>query len=208
MHAQELEHVGGRGLHACDLAHGSAVFALKSPAPIGGKSPSVLGKDALLDFRVELTIDGEPLTPAEVQLLLASANGLRRLHGRWVEVDRERIASRLKHFQEAERLANEGGLSFAEAMRMLAGASIVGGEESDGADRDWSSVTAGPWLAEALHGLRSPEGLAQVDPGRELKGSLRPYQQVGVRWLHLLSRLGLGACLADDMGGRARPSRR
>ncbi len=63
---------------------------------IGGKSPSVLGKDALLDFRVELTIDGEPLTPAEVQLLLASANGLTLLHGRWVEVDRERIASWLQ----------------------------------------------------------------------------------------------------------------
>ena len=29
---------------------------------------------------------------------------------------------------------------------------------------------------------------------------LRPYQQTGVRWLHLLSQLGLGACLADDMG--------
>jgi non-specific serine/threonine protein kinase len=45
-----------------------------------------------------------------------------------------------------------------------------------------------------------PEGLATVDPGRELRGTLRPYQQVGVRWLRLLSRLGLGACLADDMG--------
>ena len=39
-----------------------------------------------------------------------------------------------------------------------------------------------------------------MDPGDELKGKLRPYQQVGVRWLHLLTRLGLGACLADDMG--------
>jgi non-specific serine/threonine protein kinase len=29
---------------------------------------------------------------------------------------------------------------------------------------------------------------------------LRPYQQAGVRWLYLLHRLGLGACLADDMG--------
>ena len=29
---------------------------------------------------------------------------------------------------------------------------------------------------------------------------LRPYQQAGVQWLHLLSGLGLGACLADDMG--------
>ena len=32
------------------------------------------------------------------------------------------------------------------------------------------------------------------------QATLRPYQQVGVRWLHLLSTLGLGACLADDMG--------
>jgi len=39
-----------------------------------------------------------------------------------------------------------------------------------------------------------------VDPGPALKGSLRPYQKAGVQWLHLLSGLGLGACLADDMG--------
>ena len=40
----------------------------------------------------------------------------------------------------------------------------------------------------------------QLDPGVALKATLRPYQQAGVRWLHLLSSLGLGACLADDMG--------
>jgi non-specific serine/threonine protein kinase len=39
-----------------------------------------------------------------------------------------------------------------------------------------------------------------MEPGLELLATLRPYQQVGVRWLHLLSRLRLGACLADDMG--------
>jgi non-specific serine/threonine protein kinase len=48
--------------------------------------------------------------------------------------------------------------------------------------------------------LRQPEGLAQVDPGAELKATLRPYQQAGLRWLYLLVRLRLGACLADDMG--------
>jgi non-specific serine/threonine protein kinase len=48
--------------------------------------------------------------------------------------------------------------------------------------------------------LREPEALAHIDPGAQLKANLRPYQQTGVRWLHFLSRLGLGACLADDMG--------
>jgi non-specific serine/threonine protein kinase len=62
------------------------------------------------------------------------------------------------------------------------------------------TVVAGPWLAKTLAGLRDPSQLAHVDPGTALKATLRPYQQVGVRWLHLLSSLGLGACLADDMG--------
>ena len=63
-----------------------------------------------------------------------------------------------------------------------------------------AACVAGPWLAETLAGLRRPKGSARVDPGRDLRGTLRPYQQVGVRWLHLCSELGLGACLADDMG--------
>ena len=61
------------------------------------------------------------------------------------------------------------------------------------------SVTAGPWLAETLKALRAPDG-ADADPGPALKGTLRPYQKAGVHWMHLLSGLGLGACLADDMG--------
>lgn len=63
-----------------------------------------------------------------------------------------------------------------------------------------SQVIAGSWLADTLRGLRSPEGLAQITPGDELKATLRSYQQAGLRWLYLLTRLGLGACLTDDMG--------
>jgi non-specific serine/threonine protein kinase len=149
---------------------------------------------------MEVTLDGETLTPGEVKALLAGSNGLALIRGRWVEVDQGRLARTMQRFQEAERLAAEGGITFIEAMRMLSGADIAGGGAADRADHDWSRVTAGPWLAELLANLRSPEGLAKVDPGSELHGTLRPYQQVGVRWLHLLSRLGLGACLADDMG--------
>ena len=169
-------------------------------ATVGGKAPTGFGKDALLDFRMEVTLDGERLTPAEVKEILANASGLALIRGQWVEVDRERLDRMMERFQEAERLAAEDGLTFAEAMRMLAGADIAEDGAADRADLDWSRIVAGPWLAETLNGLRSPEGIAQIDPGRELRGTLRPYQQVGVRWLHLLSQLGLGACLADDMG--------
>jgi hypothetical protein len=174
-------------------------------ATVGGNAPSGLGQDALLDFRMEVTLDGEKLTDDEINELLAKSDGLALVRGRWVEVDRERLSRMLDHFRQVEQAAADNGLSFAEAMRMLAGADAPGGDGGRGettgrTDADWAQVVAGTWLSETLKGLRSPEGLARVEPGRAFNGTLRPYQQVGVRWLYLLSKLGLGACLADDMG--------
>jgi non-specific serine/threonine protein kinase len=172
----------------------------KVTATVGSRAPSAVGRDALLDFRMEVSLDGERLTSGEVKEILSGVNGLSLIRGQWVEVDNERLKRMMDRFQEAERLAAEGGLSLAEAMRMLAGAEITRGDLAADTDPDWSRVVAGPWLAETLKGLRSPEETGKVDPGRELQGTLRPYQEAGVRWLHLLARLGLGACLADDMG--------
>jgi non-specific serine/threonine protein kinase len=173
----------------------------KISASVGGRVPSVLGKDALLDFQVELTLGEERLTAAEIRALLKGADGLQFLRGRWVEVDRAKLSKLLERFRAVEAAASAGGLPFAAAMRLVAGVS-VDDEVGVGAapDPDWSEITAGPWLAETLRSLRSPEGLARVDPGAALHATLRPYQQAGVRWLYLLHRLGLGACLADDMG--------
>ncbi|MGC1644990.1 MAG: DEAD/DEAH box helicase [Candidatus Sulfotelmatobacter sp.] len=169
-------------------------------AKVGGKLLSGVGQDALLDFRMDVTLDGETLTPAEVRELLAKSDGLALVRGRWVEVDRERLSRMMEYFGEAERVAAESGLSLRDALRMIAGADVDADDDSAASEADWGKVVAGPWLAETLKGLRSPEGLAGIDPGSTLNGTLRPYQQVGVRWLYLLAKLGLGACLADDMG--------
>ncbi|MGD1081653.1 MAG: DEAD/DEAH box helicase [Candidatus Sulfotelmatobacter sp.] len=169
-------------------------------AKVGGKVLSGLGQNALLDFRMEVTLDGQTLSDAEVRELLAKSDGLALVRGRWVEVDRERLNQMMEYFGQVERTANENGISLREAMRMLAGADVDADGESDAREAGWARVAAGPWLAETLKGLRSPEGLADIDPGSALNGTLRPYQQVGVRWLYLLAKLGLGACLADDMG--------
>ena len=168
----------------------------KISATVGKTHPAMLGMDALLDFHMEVTLEGEPLTPAQIRNLLKSSDGLQWIRGQWVEVDRDRLAQLITRFQEIEQAAAEG-LPLGQAMRLLAGASL---DEHTATDPAWSEVVAGKWLAETLQALRSPEGLAAVDPGPQLKARLRPYQQAGVRWLHLLTRLGLGACLADDMG--------
>ncbi len=171
----------------------------KVTAMIGAAAPSNLGFDALLDFQMQLTLDGDQLTQQEIRELLAGSDGLAMVRGRWVEVDQERLRRTIEQFEEVERRAAENGIGFREAMRMLAGADI--GEDAETASEpDWAQAVAGPWLAETLKGLRSPEGLAHIEPGGALNATLRPYQQVGVRWLYLLAKLGLGACLADDMG--------
>src|SRR5439155_11119792 len=168
-------------------------------ATVGGKAPSNLGLAALLDFELEVTLDGESLSKAEIKRLLAQSDGLILIRGKWVEVDHERLSRTLEQFEAVERRAKTDGLSFGEAMRMLAGADLAA-DGATQADIDWSQTVAGPWLAQTLAGLRGPEGLARVDPGRALQGTLRPYQQAGVQWLYLLAQLRLGACLADDMG--------
>jgi superfamily II DNA or RNA helicase len=169
-------------------------------ATIGGEQPSYVGAAALLDFSLEVTLGDETLTAKEIREILRGADGLALIRGKWVEVDRERLRKTLAQFEEAERRARTEGLTFAEAMRMLAGADVAD-EAADGTGgAAWHAVAAGPWLAETLKGMRHPEGLARVNPGKTLRGTLRPYQRAGVEWLYLLTQLGLGACLADDMG--------
>jgi len=156
--------------------------------------------DALLDFRMEVTLEGENLSSAEIEQLLAQSDGLALIRGKWVEIDHERLKRTLAQFEAIERRAASDGLSFGEAMRLLASVGIAEKEATGLADVEWSQTVAGPWLAETLAALRSPDGLLRVDPGRYFEGTLRPYQQVGVQWLYLLTKLRLGACLADDMG--------
>ena len=165
---------------------------------VGARKPSALGLDGLLDFRMSVTLDGEVLSEQEIASLLAGTDSLVLLRGQWVEVDRERLQRAMQQFNEAEQLAAQDSLTFAEAMRMLSRVSVAADTE-EVASPEWSRVTAGPWLAETLQALRTPDG-SDVDPGPALHGTLRPYQRAGVQWLHLLSGLGLGACLADDMG--------
>ena len=169
-------------------------------ATVGGHAPSQLGMDALLDFRMDVTLDGERLSAAEIERLLAHSDGLVLIRGKWVEIDREGLRRTLDKFEAIERRATSDGLSFGEAMRMLAGAGIARNDSGGRADVDWGQAVAGPWLAETLAALRRPDGLARIDPGKSLQGTLRPYQLAGVQWLYLLTQLRLGACLADDMG--------
>ena len=127
---------------------------------------SGLGTDALLDFSMEVTLDGERLTAAEVAALLAAS--------RWPAA-RARPLGRGGSRAAAPRCSTSSARSSARPRRAgspsprrcaCSPAPTSRATASPARrDRDWSRVAAGPWLAETLAGLRGPDGLARVDPG-------------------------------------------
>src|SRR5204863_4807425 len=124
---------------------------------VGEKKTSGVGMDALLDFSVAVALGEEKLSAAEVRTLLATADGLVRVRGQWVELDRERLREVLDHWERVRRDAGASGLSFLDGMRLLAGASEL--ERADGATvagGGWLRVEAGAWLGQTLAGLRGP----------------------------------------------------
>jgi len=166
---------------------------------IGGSKTSQFGVDAMLDFKAEMTLEGEALSDEEWQNVLAGTDGLVLLKGKWVEVDREKLTHALEQWKAVETEAGSDGISFLQGMRMLAGASVD--PELDGLfsgeGAAWSDVRAGQWLEDQLKELRAPGSAVSL---KDLRATLRPYQEMGVKWLDTLTRLRLGACLADDMG--------
>lgn len=168
---------------------------------IGDSAPSAFNMGSLMSFNIEITLDGEKLTPEEIAAL-KTAEGLVLVKGRWVEADAEKLQAVLGHWREAQQLHLGHGVSFLQAMRLLSGAPIEGKDQLVRTDeaREWSGIEAGAWLEDLLRDMRDPTRISEVTTHPDLKAILRPYQIEGVNWLHFMTRLGLGACLADDMG--------
>ena len=101
---------------------------------IGGRKQARLGADAMLDFKVDVALGGEPLSRAEREALLAGADDLVLLKGQWVEVDRDRLRQAIDHW-DTLRQAGNGGVSFVDGMRLLAGASADLRHEETGGRR-------------------------------------------------------------------------
>lgn len=164
-------------------------------AVVGQKKGAGIGLNALLDFKLEVVVEGKSLTKKEIAALLAGdEDGLVFFQGQWIEVDREKLRQALDHWKSIAA----DGIPFIEGMRLLAGASAdLGTATAAGEDRVWAFARAGDELAATLRTLASPE---PGPPPAGLRATLRPYQAKGLDWLWFCTRTGLGACLADDMG--------
>ncbi len=164
-------------------------------AVVGQKKGTGIGLNALLDFKLEVVVEGKSLSKKEIDALLAGdEDGLVFFQGQWIEVNREKLSEALDHWKSIAA----DGIPFIEGMRLLAGAPADLGKSAAGEEeREWAHARAGDELAATLRRLATPEA---APPPAGLHATLRPYQAEGLDWLWFCANAGLGACLADDMG--------
>lgn len=129
------------------------------------------------------TLDGEPVTEAELARLAEAQRPLVKLRDEWVLVD----SSILSKIGTRESLRAADALSAA-----LSGLISFDGEfvEVD---------VAGP-IADLADRVRNAAAPTDVPDPFGLRATLRPYQRRGVAWIDEMARLRLGGVLADDMG--------
>lgn len=142
---------------------------------------SYLSLDSILEFSFEVALGGEVISRAELESLLASAEGIVRYKDQYVLVDPRQIARLLERLEQpAPRLSS---------MEVMV-AALTG--EAEGIPFHPDSA-----IARLMDKLGKEERIALP---RGLRAELRPYQKRGYKWLMANSRKGLGSCLADDMG--------
>jgi non-specific serine/threonine protein kinase len=169
---------------------------LKLDISIGNTTPSFFSKDSILDFKIRLLSVDSELSEDEARKLLSESEGLAFIKGKWVEVDPEKLKKTLEAYKKAQQLMEQGGLSLREAMHLQLNLQKDLGISDD----DTVTISNGEWLKSIVEKLRKPELISSINPSKNFKGELRPYQQKGLNWLYFLHSLQFGACLADDMG--------
>jgi len=171
--------------------------SIKLTVTVGEKQPSQVGLDAIMDFSPSLKIGEELLTEQQVRAFLAMAEGLVQYKGKWVEINKGKLAALLQAFDNVKKIATDGVLSLGEAMRLELNMNKLLDISVDEID---VAVNSGQWFKGMKETLIHPAALHKVDLAPSFQATLRGYQEHGYQWLYQMSKLGLGACLADDMG--------
>ncbi len=156
----------------------------RTAAPSAG-----LRLDTVVAVNWTIALGGEALSAKELAELARLKAPLVRVRGRWVLVDANDIAAAL-----ALRARRATPMHLGDVARMA-----LTGRNPHGA-LAVETVSASGAAGTFFDRLAGRETFEEQPVPALLKGTLRPYQLRGYSWLHFLTRLGFGACLADDMG--------
>jgi superfamily II DNA or RNA helicase len=149
-------------------------------------APSVVGTAQLTQVKWSAVVDDVELSAADIRRLAAQARPLIESRGQWVTLDHDTLR------QLAAALAER------DLHKQMTQADIL--RQALGLDGGLAVEVAGEgWAADVL--ARAAEAKAEPLPAPDgFRGDLRSYQMQARGWLQFLDTVGLGGCLALDMG--------
>ena len=138
--------------------------------------------DDILEFDYEVSVGDEKLSLAEYNALTEKNSGLIKYKDKYVLIDRE----------ESKKLTEQ--ILKADHKKMtrlqLLHASMSGRLQEYDFNYDEAYANVIKDFAKTV----------DVPPPKDLNGTLRAYQQTGLKWLWTNVSKGFGCCMADDMG--------
>ena len=146
--------------------------------------------DEKVDVRWSVLLNGEPITPEELESLLQPQSPLVYFRGQWIQVD-------VRQIQDALRVGQRKTVDTHSALEVVRLALGTGAGQYG---LDVSAVRGHGWMDPFLKRLCGEETFETLSAPEAFCGELRPYQSRGYSWLVFLRVWGFGACLADDMG--------
>jgi SNF2 family DNA or RNA helicase len=162
----------------------------KTAKKFSSGSNGLMSLDEVVKFDWKVAIGDTELTLAELEALANLKSPLVNVRGRWVQVNADEIRSALEFWRKNPQTSG----TVRDLLKMS-----VGAEVGPAGLRVRGVKTTGG-LKAFLDQLRGEASFAELPSPEAFQGTLRPYQLRGYSWLTFLRRVGLGACLADDMG--------
>ena len=154
--------------------------------PVG---ETVVGARQLSDVTWSVVFDDVELTAADVSRLAAEAKPLVQSRGRWVELDRADLKEAAAALAERATTTRLSGGDILRHAVGLESSPLEGGFTIEGTG----------WATDLLRKAQDVPMQAPSAP-KGFRGELRHYQAEALAWLGFLDTVGLGGCLALDMG--------
>jgi len=150
---------------------------------------TAVGANQLADVRWSAVFDDVELSAADIARLAKEARPLIRSGGRWVAIEKADLQEAAEALAERSKKTQLTGGEMLRLALGLEGGGLAGG----------ISVHGNGWAVDLLNAaanlssdsVRVPSGFV---------GELRSYQTEALGWLGFLDSVGLGGCLALDMG--------
>jgi len=154
---------------------------LKSTSQATNDRKSFVNLDKLLSFDWQIALGDNKISITKFKEILTKSQGLLKFHDEYVLLDDKEINDLIKHIDKLPNQLSKHELMQAVLANEFAGANV---------DIDQNLKSLFATLKE----------YPPITLPTNLQAKLRPYQELGFRWLIQNINIGFGSILADDMG--------